>query len=440
MAHSDLANLTSFLRGELSSSENCDLVRALLVRSRDEPQAADAGTPAAPRPVSLDYSQAFTQGGQVSQETFQAWACERAELPSLIARLNSRPALERRSLVKSDPAFQIWPLCEDLIERSHRLVYLDMEEAILLADLGVTVAEELDPERYGLQRVTDLQARAWAAVGEVLRNLPDLASAEEAFARADALLEGSDDHLEEAAILELKAALWRDQRRKEESLRLLTEVAAMYRQCREPHMMGRAFIQTGQTLGDGHEFRAACDWLRKGLAQLDAGREVEFELSARYNLMLYLHEDGRQQEAWFMLKATQHEYLEHGGTLLNLRLRWLEGNIQRALGFLEEAEASFLEARRGLFEQRVGFDAASISIDLASLYASQGRLAEVRQIATEMVPMLQAPDLHREAVAALLLFQRSAEIEKVNHEMLRAIRFYLNQARKDHKLHFDFCT
>ena len=48
------------------------------------------------------------------------------------------------------------------------------------------------------------------------------------------------------------------------------------------------------------------------------------------------------------------------------------------------------------------------SLDLAVLYLRLGRRAEVRRLAEEILPLFKAQDVHREALAALTLFQEAA--------------------------------
>ncbi|HYG60949.1 MAG TPA: hypothetical protein VEL74_00080, partial [Thermoanaerobaculia bacterium] len=186
------------------------------------------------------------------------------------------------------------------------------------------------------------------------------------------------------------------------------------------------------------DFETAIRWLRKGLGLIDSTRERYLELAARHSLMLYLHECGHHQEAWFLLKASRSEFLAHGGQLLSLRLLWLEGKIQHALGFLTEAEADLLAARSGFIEQGIGFSAAAVSLDLATLYAGQQRAEEMRRLAEEMLLVFHSRDLHREAIGALIVFQQAVRMENVDADLLTQIRSYLRRARKDHKLRFEY--
>jgi hypothetical protein len=92
---------------------------------------------------------------------------------------------------------------------------------------------------------------------------------------------------------------------------------------------------------------------------------------------------------------------------------------------------------RGLFlEEGNGYDAAMASLDLAHVYNQQGRTAELRQLAEELQLIFEAKDLHREARAALLLFQEAIRKERVTAKLIRELAAYLKRARLDPDLRF----
>ena len=118
--------------------------------------------------------------------------------------------------------------------------------------------------------VQDLQARAWAYLGNARRIAFDLAGAEEALARAERLAEsGSADPLEEARILDLRASLLSDQGHFEQAAELLDVVVDIYDDLREPHRKGRAMISKGVFLGYAGWPEEAIRQIRKGLGLAD---------------------------------------------------------------------------------------------------------------------------------------------------------------------------
>jgi len=363
---------------------------------------------------------------------------ERELLPDLLSRLRGPCSSEQRRLLLSDPVLCSWVLCEQLIEECRDLTHAEAMRADALADLAVSLTERLSAQRYGEPLVNDLRARAWACAAHVFLSLADLHSADEALERAETLLEaGTGDGLEEACVLEARAALLQNRGQAPEAHLLIDEAVDIYRQYQDLHLVGRAFIRKGEICVSAQSLQTGIRWLRKGLGLLDPTRERRLALSARLSLMLALHESGRDREAWFLLKASRPEVQESGGELLALRLTWLEGKIQQVLGPPEEAERSLVEARRGFIAQGVGFDAAAATLDLALLYASRGRSSEMRRLAEEALVIASARDLHREALAAVIVFQQAVWMDRASSDLLLDIRAYLHRARKDSSLRFE---
>jgi hypothetical protein len=112
-----------------------------------------------------------------------------------------------------------------------------------------------------------------------------------------------------------------------------------------------------------------------------------------------------------------------------LRLRWLEAKIGIALGHYAAAEESLREVRKQLLERELGFDAALLSLDLASVYVHQGRSGELLRLAEEMIPIFQCRDIHREALAALLVLHKAAEMESATLSLIRDVDHYLQETR-----------
>jgi hypothetical protein len=112
---------------------------------------------------------------------------------------------------------------------------------------------------------------------------------------------------------------------------------------------------------------------------------------------------------------------ESGSRFDLLRLRWTEGDILQGLGHESRAEAAYLEVRKGFIEHGISYDAASVTLALATLYLRQGRAAEIKQLAVEMLPIFQSRDLHQEAIAALLLFRRAVEMENLTLRMIEEV-------------------
>lgn len=453
--HPDRAELLSFGRGLLSAAENRAVVRHLLLgcprclrfTARLLPVGFDgAEDGAAPGPEGretlesgslFDYADAFAAARRELARRQAALTAEQAAAPALLAELSRHPFDRQWILATSTPRFHTWSFCDLLLESSREWGFQDPGRALELAELGATVAAHLSHAAYGAARVSDLSARAWATLANAERIRSDFRSAEKGFLSAERLLKsGTGDPLEKARVLLLKASLRGNQRRFDEAFRLLDRVVAIGRRCGDPHLCGKALITKGFLCGLAERPAAAIAALTEGSALVDHAAEPRLLVAARHNLILLLNDLGREGEALALLERTRPLYAELGDRMNLVRLRWLEGKIALAAGRLADAEPLLLAVGADLAELELGYDAALLSLDLALLYTRQGRNAEVRRLAAEMIPVFRSRDVHREATAALIVFQKAAEMERVTLGLVRELSDFLRKTRETPGLRF----
>ncbi len=356
----------------------------------------------------------------------------------LSGELLERSGPERRDLVRSEKvSLHGLALCNLLEEKSREASFTDPAWAIELADLAVEVANRLDIDHYGKALVEDARALAWAYLGNACRIASDLRGAEEALRRAEEHhLRGDQDELTAAQILSFQASLRNSQGRFDEAAELLDRAIAIYRDANDRHLEGRTLIQKATTLGYAGGCRQAERLIRRGLSRISVLQEPRLLVMARHNLVWYLTESGRHEEAHRALEETRGLYVAMRDQINMVLLRWLEGRIALGRGHLDEAETALREARDAFIERGIGFDAALVSLHLAGVYAKKGDTAEMKRLAAEMVPIFQSRDLHPEALAALGIFQQAAEAESVTAGLLERMSTYLQRARRNPELRF----
>jgi tetratricopeptide (TPR) repeat protein len=129
------------------------------------------------------------------------------------------------------------------------------------------------------------------------------------------------------------------------------------------------------------------------------------------------------------------EQLRNGLDLV--RTRWLEGNVRAGLGHHDEAVGCLNQVRSDFEQHKLPFDYALASLDLALVYQRQGRPAEVRELAEEMLEIFRAFGVDREAIAALILFRDAAQKEAITVDLVKRLQDYLEKARVNPKLRFE---
>lgn len=363
---------------------------------------------------------------------------ERREAPLLWEEWHELPAAERLQQLSHQLRFQSWGLLERILEESRTASFQSPAHAEVMGHCSLHLASFLDPRLYGAEELEDMQARAWGFIGNARRMRSDLVGAEEAFAAGyRALLRGTRDPMERAKLLDLKASLLRDQRRFDDALRLIRRAVAIFLAAGERHRAGRALLNLAAIHHDTGHPEVSIPVLYQALELIDPEREPRLLLSARHNLIGYLVEGGRFMEAHSLFAQTRPLYRQFDDPWTQNRYRWLQGKIARGLEQTKDAEASFLAARDGFIAEGIPYDTALVSLDLAVLYAEQGRTQELKKIAAEMVVIFSSRQIHREALAALSFFRQAVAAERASLDLLRQVASFLEKAQHNPDLRFE---
>jgi tetratricopeptide (TPR) repeat protein len=136
---------------------------------------------------------------------------------------------------------------------------------------------------------------------------------------------------------------------------------------------------------------------------IDTEREPGLQLSAMHELVGMLVATGRHREARRLLWQVQHLHHQDGSPLNLVRLRWLWGQIYSGLGDLSRAEKELQAARAGLARAGKPYHQATVALDLAEVYVRQGRRADARDLADELLVTFRRLGIAREVIAVLLL-------------------------------------
>jgi tetratricopeptide (TPR) repeat protein len=415
----------------------------------------------------------------------------------LVDELMQHPPAHQRLLVHNSARFRDRRLCENFVAASHKAGFQDPARSVHFARLAVEVAERLaeDPEGAGTlqaarpasgeehvaasprgarsshlsrpalpalpplpphppitandpQGLNDLydlndlmaglRARAWAQLGNALRTQADLEGAASAFDAADAVLAAHPriGAIDKARVLDLKASWCREVGQFDAAERLLDRVIAIYRRLGQSSLLGHALNQKAMVLTDCGRAKESTALLRRALALIDQREDPRRCLQVRHNLIVALLADDRPREAFALLFHTRPLYLKAGDRPTLLRLRWLEGRVAHALGRVDQAEAAYREVREAFVELGMPYDAALVTLDVASVLAQQGKTADLRQLAIEMMAFFESRQIHREAMAAFLLFCEAARQERAGVGLVREISTFLQRARNAPSLKF----
>lgn len=368
--------------------------------------------------------------GQAAVQEARRWA--EGPLQDLLLR----PSEERWRIVETYEAYRTWALCDAVASESAKRTADDAGEALDLARLAVRMAELTPGSREWRSRVG---GRCWAFLANAWRVKGNFLAAEDAFCHSDRLWQAGAAAdpgmiLDGTRLLDLKASLRRHQGRFEESLDLLDKALTA---SRSGETTARLLLKKAFTLEQMGDWQGAIAVLQQVRPLVERSGDLRARFGLEYNLCRSLTDAGRHNEAAALLPKVQGLALQLGNGLDLLRCRWLQGLVSAGLDELEEAAAG-LEAVAGeLAALGIAFDAAQASLDLAVLYLRQGRPAEVKRLAGQIVAVFQAQGVHREALAAVIVFQKAAEQERATAELARKLADFLRRAQHDPGLRFE---
>lgn len=398
--------------------ETCDACRAEF--------AAGVEGRAKPTTVGSVIAQALALAGRKVErlgEIEQEAAAELQELMRLQGE-KRRPKITRALTRFRNPA-----LVDLLLEGCIRAITVDAFEAYELAECALEVALRIPHSEFGRAWAMTCMARAHAYRANALRATGDFKRAESLLAFALEVFdsEGNADPLVEGELLEMFGLLRVEQRRFIDAEGYLDMAKGIYERIGAAHLVGRILVRKGMILYHAGEPARAIPVAESAVSYLDPTSDPKLHLCAQHNLATYLAESGRLSEASQCLDRNAPLYNRFADAWTQLRRQWLRGKIAFGLGDAKLAEELFTEVRQSFLRIGLGYDAALAGLDLALLYVQQGRTAEVKRLAEEMVPVFMAQDVHREATAALLLFQEAARKEAVSAAMLAELVSYLRR-------------
>ncbi len=165
------------------------------------------------------------------------------------------------------------------------------------------------------------------------------------------------------------------------------------------------------------------------LELIDAEQEPRLLMCARHNLVLALVDAQRFPEAQRLYRDTRSLYRSFPDVWTQNRRKWVKARIARGLGQLQQAESLLWSVREGFMAEGIPYDTALVCLDLALLYAEQGRAAELKRLAAEMLPVFASRHIHREALAALTFFQQEVEAERADAATVARVVDFLRKAQ-----------
>ena len=320
------------------------------------------------------------------------------------------------------------PAFEVLLEGSWALRHADPEGMARLAEQARDLAERIAPQELGPQRALDLQCRAWVELGNAYRVADRLAEAEQALGRATELyLRGTQDELIAARLFDVQASLLGDCRRFDLAETALDLVFAIHRRRGDLHLAGRALISKGMYAGYQGGAEESVRLIEQGLQLIDPDRDPRLLFVALHNQARFLMDCGRLREARIALWTLKARGLDPGGRISELKVRWLEGQINAGLGELDRAELALREVKRGFEAAGLGYKGALAGLELGAVLLRRGRTDDAIAEGLAAVDAFLSLGIAREASVSVLLLKKGFEQRMADVTLLEYVIHLLHR-------------
>lgn len=324
------------------------------------------------------------------------------------------------------------PLFESLLQQSWALRHESPAEMVRLAERARGLAESMRLDALSPQALADLQCRAWVELGNAYRVADDLGAAERALGCAtERFLAGTQDDLLAARLFSVQASLLTDGRRFNLAETALDLVIGIHQRRNDSHEAGRALLQKGMVVGYQGRSEEALQLITRGLQGLDENRDPRLVHMALHNQALFLLDAGQLREARIALWQARARGLDPGGRVNELKVRWLEGRINLALGELERAEAALREVKQGFVAVSLVYKAALTGLELGAVLLRQERPEAAAVEILAAADIFMSLGINREASASVLLLRRAAEQRIVDAALIDYVATVLRRSEED---------
>jgi tetratricopeptide (TPR) repeat protein len=222
-------------------------------------------------------------------------------------------------------------------------------------------------------------------------------------------MEGTQDDLLASRLFSVQASLLTDGRRFNLAETALDLVIGIHQRRNDAHEAGRALLQKGMVTGYQGRTEEALQLITRGLQGLDDRRDPRLAHMALHNQAYLLLDTGQLREARIALWKARAGGLDPGGHVNELKVRWLEGRINTALGELERSETALREVKEGFVEADLVYKGALAGLELGAVLLRQDRPEEAAEEILAAADIFMSLGIGREASASVLLLRRAAE-------------------------------
>ena len=354
------------------------------------------------------YGAAFDRALARGEELWRRELAEQEAGARAWAALRHLPPGRRATLLLNSRRHQTPGILEALFQDHREALNCDLGEALDLATLALALADRLDLDWRGPDRLADLRTAALVRAADANRLAGRHREAARLLARAARTQpQGTGEPLLEAELLTVAGGLWQALRRFERAAQAFGRAEQVYRDIGETHLAARSLVARAAAIGHHHP-RHGIRLIRRALAEIDGALDPQLELTAHHDLAWYLNDAGHHREARAEIERSAALYHRDGGNVAaSLARAWLRGRIERALEQFDQARRSYGLAHTGFEELRMQLHLTMLAIDRAELQVAAGDPAGAAALLASTLALLRTWDISPDTLAILGTLRQS---------------------------------
>ena len=314
-----------------------------------------------------------------------------------------------------------WSLVMRLCEQCADLAARDARHGLAVARAATALAENIG-EIFSAAQRRQLEALTWAQQGNAWRIPGHLIQAAECFERVKMHPPSEGSILEGiwAEIRCLEGSFLRDRRHLAEARAALHEGIQLAKESGLEGIQIRCLSMLASLDFEAGNHTRALAGAQEVLRLLQPEEGPRRYAEACVNLAHFLTRAGQAAAALEQLERHRDKALAYCRPAGQVRFIWNLAAALHGVGRTQEAIECYEEARRRFLEMQHVDSLALVTLELAIVHLEEGNTAEVRRLATEILPVFTMQGINREACATLALFREAALAERITLAQVRA--------------------
>ena len=380
---------------------------------------------------SRDYGIAIEKGFKKALLDAEEMARRNDQIQAAIAGIDELNTKGRREFINKHSSLLNPDFVESLRKEGWRHRFTEVDLYLSHARLAVEVASLLSAKDYPKHTVFDCRGRAWSYLANALRIVSRYKESNSALKKCRFFLrKGSLDRRYRAEYLFFKANLERQSLRFYKAVRLLKAAQKIFKLIGDSSQAASCSLSLGDVLNEAGEFDSALEYLESAEQIFMLTNDLSHANLCKHNRVISFFELGRLDNALDLLSEVKAEYRKTQQKLNLMRITGVEGRILYTMDRSLEAEKLLTEVQSGYVAANIPYDAAYVTLDLARIYAEQGRWTDLRVAAQQMLAVFKTQQAPAEAVTAFQLLVHGANMEQINSRTLQLTEKTLDRLQR----------